>query len=91
MPSKSDTPPVSAAKNEAKTVVIEHNNTITHDIIPLSLYGLHTSNCCSKDLTSEKIANALLPITVGIYSEKNAYYIPLCDNITIRPIGICLW
>jgi hypothetical protein len=86
--SKNDIPPVSEPKEEGGTVVVPVN-TITHDIISLSLYGLYTSNCCSKDLTAEKIVNALLPITVGIYSDKNAYYIPLCDNITIRPMGIC--
>ncbi len=89
MLSKSGTPPVLAPENEAKTDVIEQVNTTTYNILPLSLYGLNTGNCCSKDLTSEKIVNALLPITVGIYLEKSSYYIPLCDNITIRPIGIC--
>ena len=32
------------------------------------LYGLNTTNCFSKDQSSEKVANALLPIVYGIYS-----------------------
>ena len=87
MLSKSDAPPVSAPKNEAKTDVIEPVNTIKHDIVPLSLYGLNTNNCCSKDLKSEKVANALLPIAVAMYSEKTEYDIQLCDNKTVCPIG----
>ncbi len=87
--SKSDVPPVFTPKVEGKTDLIETVNTIKHYKLPLSLYGLHTSNCCGKNLLSEKVVNALLPITVGIYSEKTAYYIPLCDNTAIRPIGLC--
>jgi hypothetical protein len=89
MLSKSDAPPVSAPIIEAETDVIEPVNTITHSKEPLSLYGLNTSNCCSKDLKSEKVVNSLLPIAVGIYSEKTAYDIQLCDNKMVCPIGKC--
>jgi hypothetical protein len=50
----------------------------------ISLYGLTTINCCSKDQGSEKVANALLPISFGIHAENNQYPIPLCDNIKVR-------
>ena len=50
------------------------------------LYGLNTTNCCSKDQSSEKVANALLPIVYGIYSENNGYHIPVCNNIVVDKI-----
>jgi len=50
----------------------------------ISLYGLHASNCCSKDQSSEKVANALLPMAYGIYSEDKKYPIPMCNNIVVR-------
>lgn len=49
-----------------------------------SLYGLNTTNCCNKDQTSEKVANALLPMAYGMYVEHNNYPIPLCDNLVVR-------
>jgi len=55
----------------------------TEEISVNSLYGLNTSNCCSKDQSSEKVANVLLPIAYGIYSEDNKYPIPLCNNIVV--------
>lgn len=53
------------------------------------LYGLNTTNCCSKDQSSEKVANALLPIVYGIYSENNGYHIPVCNNIVLDSIKNC--
>jgi hypothetical protein len=53
------------------------------------LYGLNTTNCCSKDQSSEKVANALLPIVYGIYSENNGYHIPVCNNIVVDSIETC--
>jgi hypothetical protein len=53
------------------------------------LYGLNTTNCCSKDQSSEKVANTLLPIVYGIYSENNGYYIPVCNNIVVDSIENC--
>ena len=53
------------------------------------LYGLNTTNCCSKDQSSEKVANALLPIVYGIYSEKNGYHIPVCNNIVVDSMETC--
>lgn len=53
------------------------------------LYGLTTTNCCSKDQSSEKVANALLPIAYGIYSENNGYHIPVCNNIVVDSIEPC--
>jgi len=55
----------------------------TEEMSVISLYGLHTSNCCSKDQSSEKVANALLPMAYGIYSEDNKYLIPMCNNIVV--------
>jgi hypothetical protein len=46
----------------------------------ISLYGFSQSNCCKKDQTSEKVSNALLPISFGIYSQKKNYAIALCDS-----------
>lgn len=53
------------------------------------LYGLNTTNCCSKDQSSEKVANALLPIVYGIYSENNEYHIPVCNNIVVESMENC--
>lgn len=53
------------------------------------LYGLNTTNCCSKDQSSEKVANTLLPIVYGIYSKNNGYPIPLCNNIVVDNIKNC--
>lgn len=53
------------------------------------LYGLTTTNCCSKDQSSEKVANALLPIAYGIYSENNGYHIPVCNNIVVDSMEPC--
>jgi hypothetical protein len=47
------------------------------------LYGLTPENCCSKDQSSEKVANALLPIAYGMYAE----HILMCDNSAVRNIG----
>lgn len=49
----------------------------------ISLYGLNTTNCCSKDQRSEKVSNALLPMAYSIYSEDNKYPISLCNNIVV--------
>lgn len=47
----------------------------TEEMSVISLYGLHTSNCCSKDQSSEKVANALLPMAyVDAYMEKDRWY-----------------
>jgi len=53
------------------------------------LYGLTATNCCSKDQSSEKVANALLPIVYGIYSEINEYHIPVCNNIVVDNMEKC--
>lgn len=53
------------------------------------LYGLNATNCCSKDQSSEKVANALLPIVYGIYSENNKYPIPVCNNIVVYNMKNC--
>jgi len=55
----------------------------TEDMSVLSLYGLNTKNCCSKDQSSEKVANALLPMAYAIYSEHNKYPIALCNTIVV--------
>lgn len=44
------------------------------------IYGLDTTNCCGKDQTSEKVANALLPMSYGITSENSGYPISLCNS-----------
>ena len=49
----------------------------------ISLYGLNTENCCSKDQSSEKVANALLPMAYGVYSENKKYHMPLCNSIVV--------
>jgi hypothetical protein len=53
------------------------------------LYGLNATNCCNKDQSSEKVANALLPIVYGIYSENNKYPIPVCNNIVVDNMENC--
>jgi Rho termination factor, N-terminal domain len=63
------------------------NNTV--EITTLSLFGLTNRNCCGKDQGSEKVANALLPASFGMYSEHHQYQIPLCDNRTVRCIESC--
>jgi hypothetical protein len=50
----------------------------------IRLYGLHALNCCSKDQSSEKVANALLPIAYGLYSEDKKYPILLCNTLAVR-------
>lgn len=55
----------------------------------VSLYGLNTTNCCSKDQSSEKVANTLLPMAYGIYSENKEYPIPLCNNIVVSSMQTC--
>jgi hypothetical protein len=64
-----------------------NNNLKNNDNI--RLYGLNAKNCCNKDQSSEKIANALLPIVYGIYSENNDYYIPICNNIVVDRMKKC--
>lgn len=46
----------------------------------LSLYGLTPDNCCNKDDASEKVANALLPMSYSIYAEKHNIKIPLLGH-----------
>lgn len=53
------------------------------------LYGLNTTNCCRKDQSSEKVANALLPIAYCIYSGNKKYPIPLCNNILVHSMENC--
>jgi hypothetical protein len=53
------------------------------------LYGLNATNCCSKDQSSEKVANALLPIVYGIYSETNKYPIHVCNNMVVGCMENC--
>jgi len=55
----------------------------TEEMSDTSLYGLDTSNCCSKKQSSEKVANALLPMSYGIYLADNNYLIPMCNNIVV--------
>jgi hypothetical protein len=44
------------------------------------LYGLSAANCCKKDQRSEKVSNALLPISYGIYCEVNKVAVLLCNR-----------
>jgi len=46
-------------------------------------------NCCSKDQSSEKVANALLPVSFGMYSENSKYPILLCNNVDICNMNKC--
>lgn len=48
-----------------------------------SLYGLNTNNCCSKDFSSEKIVNTLLPISYLCYTKDNNYNIPLYSTTNV--------
>ena len=73
--------------DEEKSVVDE--KPVVEEIKDNSLYGLHTSNCCNKDQRSEKVANALLPMAYGIYSEDKKYPIPLCNNIVVSNMETC--
>ena len=34
----------------------------------IRLFGFNEYNCCKKNQHSEKVSNALLPISLGIYS-----------------------
>lgn len=43
-----------------------------------TLYGLSESNCCKKDKTSEKVANALLPISYCLFAQTHKTPIVLC-------------
>jgi hypothetical protein len=63
---------------------------IPKEKIDLGLYGLNTINCCGKDQSSEKVSNALLPISYGIYAEDKSYSIPLCKaNLKIYNMEKC--
>lgn len=61
----------------------------------LSLYGLTPANCCNKDDASEKVANALLPMSYSIYAEQHKINIPLlahrsdtrCKNMEASFVG----
>jgi hypothetical protein len=55
----------------------------------LNLYGLTKTNCCSKDQSSEKVANALLPVSYGMFSETKDYPVPLCNNSTLCNMEKC--
>jgi len=67
----------------------EYKNALVEEMSSLSLYGLNTTNCCSKDQSSEKVANALLPVSFGIYSENNKYPILLCNNDEVDNLEKC--
>lgn len=44
---------------------------MTHTQCSHTLYGLNTDNCCSKNDTSEKVVNSLLPVSYLIYANDN--------------------
>jgi hypothetical protein len=54
-----------------------------------ALYGLTTTNCCDKNINSQKVANALLPITFGMFSKDNNYSIQLCNSVEMSNIDNC--
>ncbi len=57
----------------------EKSTTVTK-VLCAGLYGLDTTKCCSKDQSSEKVANVLLPVAYGLYSIDNRLPIPLCNS-----------
>lgn len=58
----------------------------------ITLFGFDVNNCCKKNQHSEKVSNALLPISFGIYSQKHNIPIQLCSSdMKIVPIGECFY
>ena len=49
------------------------------------LYGLSDANCCSKDRGSEKVANALLPVSYCMRAEARDLSVVLCKSNGTAP------
>jgi hypothetical protein len=84
--------PADKSASVSKNNMVVNSITVTQpteEMPVIRLYGLNTTNCCSKDQSSEKVANALLPIAYGIYSENKKYPIQLCNNIEVHSMENC--